>query len=307
MSGFILKQKTIKFIYAFLFYTLFLCTTAPSAHANAPYVPQSYDILNTPTAAAAAYAGAGAAAPSDFSAMDVNPALLPALERKYTLFGTASGHSDLDLFEVGVVDNATAPVAAALRLRQTVVPGAESKDRQVEGALGYRLPGTYLSIGAGGAYEQYDLGEEFSRDETNVRVNIGMFYQWNAFDWGRPVFIGFAIRDLVDEYSPITFDLGASTTFGEGFYTLLLDATFDDEAGFRNVIAGVQIAANTYLDFRGSLGFSNDHAGGDHPLIFGFGVFVKTPVLQVFGTVSQTDLRDDIAYNVGIALQFNDQ
>ena len=283
-----LKQKKIAFVQLLVWLT-------PTVEA----APRPSEQLTTPTASYQALSGAGAAAPGDVSQMDANPAILPALTKQYTLFGGTSWETHPDLLEAGVFDSMTSPVAAALRIRQTIPETPLSRDRRATLAMAYQLPRSGWSIGAMGDYEQLKVDGLTNEEETNAFGGVGVFYNMKKPNLP-PLFAGVGVTHLGDSFDPTRYDVGLGTSLNA--YDLSIDALADDDGGFKAYTGGLGIRANNFLELKASLGYNTE---GERSF-WGAGAFFKAPVLHLFYTLGKPDQDDaKVRQFLGLELSFS--
>lgn len=261
----------------------------------------AHDTLIAPTSSFAASSAAGASAPGNESMSDANPAILPALKRQYSVFGGASWQSSLDLVEVGVFDSITTPVAMVIRGRETI-PYDIPRDRSFKAAIGYQIPMIpNLSLGIAGEYQQFNLTEVWSWQDTNYRFDTGAFYQINSLSSG-PIFLGLSAKGLFDKYNPSIVDIGISKVTLNGFYTFNIDTLLNSKSGFQSVVGGVNILIQTYFDIKGSIGYNPK----EDRFFWGAGIFFKSPVFHLYYTLVRTDSNDTtIRQTAGVELVFS--
>lgn len=266
-----------------------------------PSVPPSAS-LYLPTASLSAYSGVGAAAPGDYSAVDVNPAIMSALKKQYTLFGNTAWQTNDKLIELGVFDNSTTQVSTLIRIRESVPNQDDTRDRRYTLGISYQIPKTHISFGISLDYEQLTLTNLTSSKDFNYFAGTGFLYEYTMTS-GRPIFIGGGMNRIFDAYGSIIYDVGISTTFLEGFYSISLDTLSSNLSGLNKIVGSLDIIANHFLDLKGSYGY----ATRDQKAVWGGGVFFHGPVLQLFYTFASSDSNasSTLRQTAGCALNFN--
>lgn len=286
---------------SFLFLTLLLSNASVFAENPA---------LHIPTGTSAAMSNAGSAASGDQSVVDINPAILPALKKQYTLFGNVAFKSRLNLAEIGVFDSQTSALSAVVKARETIPDSDTTRDRRITVGLAYQVPDTKFSFGLSGDYELIDMPTNTKFTTVNSFFGGGLLYQWNALA-SYPLFLGLSVTNAFNRVStsPAVFDAGLSTVFFDGFYTLSVDALINHTSGIQSFVSGLDIVANQFLDLRGSIGYNPKGKN----VFWGAGVFFNAPVLHLYYTVSLLDpnvtnndatSKDVATQTVGLALAF---
>jgi len=161
---------------------------AASLNPTTAVIPPSAS-LYLPTATLAAYSGLGAAAPGDYSAVDVNPAIMSAFKKQYILFGDTSWQKYDNLVDAGVLDNTTTSVATLVRVRESVPNDFDTRDRRFTLGLSYQVPKTHLSFGLSMDYEQLTLTDFTTSSNYNYFSGVGFLYEFLTKS-GRPIFVG---------------------------------------------------------------------------------------------------------------------
>lgn len=256
--------------------------------------------LDLPVSTSAAMNGVGAAAPGDVSVMDVNPALLSAIKKQYTLFGDTGWQKYLDVWDAGVFDSVSSPVAAALRARQSV-PEETSRDVRYTLALAYQIPKTNVSFGVSGNMEHLGVSNYWSEHEDErYFFGTGVFYTYH-FASGRPLFLGASVNKIFDKLLPVTADLGAAVPFFDGIYTASFDVLTNAKSGTRNFTAGLGIAVNPFFDLKGSVGYTPK----DSRTFWGGGIFFNAPLLHLYYTFAKMDAEErELRHSAGCQLTF---
>lgn len=267
------KLKNIPFVQLFTYIAFWNV----SAYAENP-------ALRIPTGTLAAMSNAGAAASGDQSVVDINPAILPALKKQYTLFGNTAFQNQFNLIELGIFDSKTSAFSAVVKARETLPDSSTTRDRRATLGLAYQIPDTHLSFGLSGDYELIDLSSNFVYSTVNSFMGAGVLYQW-SFSEEHSLFLGASLTRLFDRVNPSVVDLGISTALFKGFYTFSLDALLNNISGTQSFAAGLNIAANEFLDIRGSFGYNPK----DQNTFWGAGVFFNAPILHLYYTVSLFD------------------
>ena len=259
-------------------------------------------VLTLPTSYLAAGSGAGASAPGDASMLDANPAILPALKKQYSVFGSGSWQNKLDLVEAGVFDSTTTPIAMAIRARETIPTDTLTRDRSFTAAAGYQLPFlTNLSLGLSFEYQQLSLIDKWAWQNENYRLGVGAFYQVNT-PWKNPIFLGVGTRGLFDKYNSNITNVGISTYAFDNYFTFNVDGLIDSKSGFQSLITGVNILIQTYFELRGSIGYNPKQ----DRIFWGSGIFFKGPVLHLYYTLVKIDSDDTtLRQTAGLELAFS--
>ena len=284
------------------FFPLFtiLCCKINAFAATAVVVPPAR-ALSEPTGSLSAYSGLGAAAPGDYSSTDVNPAIMSALKKQYILFGDTSWESRLDLVDFGVLDTSSTSVATVLRIRESIPDDVTPRDRRFTLGLSYKVPDTNFSFGGSFDYEQLSLFSFTKANDRNYFGGAGFLYEVMT-KTGIPVFIGAGMTHLGDVYSPALYDIGASTTFLDGYYSANLDGLFSNLSGLQKIVGSLNIIVNQFMDIKGSYGYRTR----DKRDVWGGGIFFHAPVLQLYYTFASSDSDDttSIRQTAGCALNF---
>jgi hypothetical protein len=257
-------------------------------------------ILDAPTGTWAALSGGGVAAAGDSSVIDVNPALLAAIEKQYTLFGAMSKQTHVNLWEAGILDNTTSALAGEIRVRQTI-PNETGRDRRISAALAGQVEKTNLSLGLGITWDQFGLNTtDFKYDSDNWSVSPGLLYQ-KTFRSGVPMFFGLSLVKLGDKYDPNYLYAGLSTSLFNRILSLNMDTRTSSESGFVSVIGGATVTAHDFLELRGSGGYNPRDARS----FWGTGIFFNAPILHLYYTVARLDMDDTtVRHTLGLALSF---
>lgn len=269
----LLKIKYISIV------TLFTCCVSLDFSATA-----ENPALRIPTGTLAAMSNAGAAASGDQSVVDINPAILPALKKQYTLFGNTALQNHFNLVEVGIFDSETSAFSAVIKARETIPDSTSTRDRRGTLGLAYQIPDTRLSFGISGDYELIDLSSNTVYTTVNSFMGAGMLYQW-SFSKENALFLGASVTRLFDRINPSIVDLGISLPVFKGFYTVSLDYLMNSKSGSQGVIGGLDIAANEFVDIRGSVGTNVR----DKKTLWGAGIFFNAPILHIYYTISSFD------------------
>ena len=277
-----------------------MSSTLPAFADTVKVLPPSH-YLTEPTASLAAYSGLGAAMPGDYSAIDVNPAIMSAFRNQYLIFADTAKDAHTGLLDFGVLDSASTEVAASVRFRQSIPGYEEQRDRRLSLALSYEIPKTNLSLGVSFDYEQLSLSSFSKYNDSNYFGGIGFLYEYITSS-GRPFFVGVGVNHISDSYIPVQYDIGLSTTFFDGFYAISLDTLLASEGGLQQVSSGLDIIANRFLDLKGSFGYRPKIKKN----VWGAGIFFHAPVLQVFYTFASSDsnVTTKIRQTAGLALNF---
>jgi hypothetical protein len=297
------QYKSFFFIFVKLYFCflgiLFFQINSWGSSFSLQEIPPSKS-LSLPTASLAAYSGVGAASPGDYSSADVNPAILSALKRQYTIFGDTAWQRHINLMDVGVLDSTTTHVATLIRVRESVPSDEDTRDRRFGLGLSFRVPKTSLSVGLSLDYEELMLSSLTSYKAENFFGGAGLFYEYVTKS-ERPIFAGVSINRLFDTYNDPNYDAGLATAFLKGFYTVGIDGLFTSLSGLQKVVSTMSIAANPFLDLKGSYGY--DILAKKQ--VWGAGIFFKAPVLHLFYTFANSDSSDTTTLRQTAGFAFN--
>lgn len=289
------KKNFLKYTYR----VLVSCTS--SFYVICAYASTPSPAIYQPTASQSAYSNAGASSPGDYSSAEINPAILSALSKQYILFGSTGWQTYDNYIEGGIFDNMTTSVASLIKMRETPQRNDYSRDRSYNLSLSYQIPETTLSLGLGINYQQIDLTDSTSSNDTNSYGAAGFFYEFLTKS-AHPIFIGFGTNNIFNKYRTTTFNTGVSTTFLDGYYSIGLDGIATKASGFQKVVGTLEINVNQFLDLKASYGYRTK----DKKSVWGSGLFFRAPVLQVFYTVASSDTDDTttLLQTAGAALNF---
>jgi hypothetical protein len=293
---FFLFVKSNLFFLSFIFFQL---KTSASTFVDNVIPPSSS--LYLPTASLAAYNGLGAAAPGDYSSAEVNPAIMSALKKQYTVFGDTSWQRSANLVDFGVIDSTTTKIATLIRIRESIPNTPDLRDRRYTLGFSYQVPQTDFSLGLTMDYEQLTITNLTSSDSSNFFTGAGVLYELFSKSV-QPIFLGIGINRIFDAYSPIQYDTGISTTFFDGFYTISMDALTTNLSGLQKIVGSMAIETNKFLDFKGSYGYLTREKKN----VWAAGLFFRAPVLQLFYTFASSDSSDttSLRQSAGCALNF---
>jgi hypothetical protein len=257
--------------------------------------------LTEPIGSLATYSGLGAASPGDYTSSDVNPAITSALKKQYLLFANTAWQKHDNLIDFGVFDNTSTDIATIFRVRESIPNDVTPRDRRFTLGLSYQIPKTNLSFGANFDYEQLTLTSLTNHNDYNYFASTGFLYEYLT-NSGRPIFIGLGLNKLLDEYNPVEYDLGVSTTLLDGFYSIGADQLFTNINGLEKIAASLSIVANEFMNLKGSYGYLTKKGAN----FWSAGIFFQGPNLQLFYTFasSETDDTTALRQTAGAALNF---
>jgi len=267
---------TIKTLYLhlFIFIPFLIITGKTFAKENAQ------DALNVPVGSLLARIGLGVASDGDSSVIDINPALLAAVEKQYSIFGDTNFHSGLDMFEVGVMDTLFAPIRAVIKFRQTTKSTTDI-DRFIRLGLAYQIPKTHLSLGAVGTFIQSHMENWLHASESGGSLGLGALYQID-FENSPPLFLGFSAMSIFDKFQKTTFNLGLSKGLYQNTYNLHIDGSIDDKAESPKIAGGFDLNIRQFFVLRGTLGWNLKK----NVLPIGAGLFFNGPKLKAFYSIA---------------------
>ncbi|MBX9704042.1 MAG: hypothetical protein K2X39_07795 [Silvanigrellaceae bacterium] len=268
-------------IFCFLNFIQFFFSAASDARVNPS------PALNSNTGNLAAFSGGGYASTADISFTDSNPAGLAVLDRQYIFTSATTFHSQgFQLYEVGNFDSVNTDIAGALRLRQTNL-STGSIDRRLTLGLAYKLEwlGNF-ALGLSGDYSQIDVRQNWRGVGDNFNGRVGLFYGFKLLDI--PVNFGVAGGGLFDKYVAKNLGIGLSTVGLRGFYIFNVDMLMNSLDGINQLMSGVTIFAQQYLDIKASYGYNLKNKKS-----FGAGgFFLKSEIIRMYYVLMRENSPD---------------
>lgn len=255
--------------------------------------------LNSPAGSLLAHIGLGVAANGDATIVDINPALVTAIEKQYSAFGNLNFNSGFDLFEVGIMDTIFSPVQAVFKARQTTVYTSEV-DRRFELALGYRIPSTGLGIGVIGEYEQHHVTNWTHAKSDSAGLGVGALYQLN-FQPFQPLFLGASVMNLLNKFQKTTYNIGISKQFAKDLLLVHADGAMANLKNKPEIAGGIDLTFRKYFIVMASVGYDFDKRVA--PL--GGGIYFNGPRLKVFYSLASHQANSDsIWHSTGMYITF---
>lgn len=246
-----------------------------------------------------AHLNLGVAANGDSSIADLNPALLAAIDKQYTILGNLNFYNGFALYEVGVLDTIFTPIPALLKIRQTTTYTSEI-DRRFELALAYQIPKTRLSLGATGYYDEYSLQKWINPKASALYLTIGGLYQVD-FAKSDPLFIGASISNLANKFKKASYNLGLSKGFAKNLYRLRFDGSMYNLEAQPNIGGGIDITIKKYFILSASAGWNFNTKKA--PL--GAGLYFNGPRLKLFYSFASNQMQtSNIWHSTGLAIAF---
>lgn len=166
-----------------IFNVFSLCTLAfahlfeQTAHGENPVLGPSE--LYSAGGSTAAFAGGGTAIATDISVVDANPAglTLSKMAPGYFLVGEAGwSNHNLRTMEVGILDNASSPLAAGFKARRTTEITGAKVDRFSVG-LSEQVGEVPVFFGLAGDFDVFEKPQSSAQKEKNYRLRTGLIYQ----------------------------------------------------------------------------------------------------------------------------------